>query len=240
MRKTFFSIALLLLALSAKGQTVVFSEDFESTTGSALPSGWVVDSGKFGISAPNPLVAGIDTSNRVFAFSASTNSNDTFSQTFDLSPYLGTTGRVFLSFDFLSNATTNHAGLIGLAVGNDVNGGSTGIWQDGSPAAQPGAGQVYTMVGTGAWESVSIDVSGYINDHTALQLQDTSISFEQWDDASVANSVPVYFDNVSVSTVPEPGTYGIIFGIIGLLGAIWFRKDAPPQGNSVTPPLRQT
>ena len=225
MKTNFFYIVLFLSILSARGQTVIYSENFESTTATALPSGWVVSPGKFGISEANPLVAGIDTSNRVLGFSASTDSNDTFSPTFDLSPYFGTNGQVFLSFDFLSNATTNHAGLIGLAVGNNINDGSTGIWQDGSPAAQPGAGQTYTMNGTGAWEYVSIDVSGYINDHTALQLQDTSISFEQWDDASVANTVPIYFDNVAVSSVPEPGMYGVIFGIAGLGMATINRKS---------------
>lgn len=214
-----FVIVFFVSFVHLQGQTVIFSEDFESTTGMALPTGWVVESGKFGISEANPLVAGIDTSSRVFGFSASTNSNDTFSSSFDLSPYLGTTGQVFLSFDFLSNATTNHAGLIGLSEGD-----STGIWQDGSPAAQPGVAQPYTMNGTGAWESVSIDVSGYINDHTAQQLQDTTISFEQWSDASVANTVPVYFDNVQVSSVPEPGMYGLIFGIVGLIGAVKFRR----------------
>jgi hypothetical protein len=227
--KTILSyVALLVIfATTAKGQQIIFSESFESTTGSSLPTGWVVSPGKFGISAPNPLVAGIDTSSRVLAFSASTNSNDTFSPIFDLSPYLGTTGQVFLSFDFLSDATTNHAGLIGLSNGNDINTGATGIWQDGSPAAQPGVAQPYTMDGTGAWESVSIDISGYLDSQTTVSLQKTALSFEQWSDASVANTVPVYFDNVSVSTVPEPGMYGVIFGLVGFGSALRLKKAHP-------------
>ena len=225
MKPTIICAALLLSILSAKGQTVIFTENFESTSGTSLPTGWMVDPGKFGISTANPLVAGIDTSSRVFSFSASTESNDTFSPLFDLSPYLGTTGQVFLSFDFLTTATTNHGGLIGLSVGNDVNTGATGIWKDGSPAAQPGAGQVDTMTGTGAWEFVSIDISGYINARTSSELQNTSLSFELWDDASVAGNVPVYFDNITVSAIPEPGFYGIVFGIAGLIGVMKFRKS---------------
>ncbi len=222
------TFALFALIVSQSKGAIIFQENFESTAGTSVPAGWMVDSGKFGITTANPLVAGIDTSSRVFSFSAPTESNDSFSSLFDLSPYKGV-GQVFLSFDFLSNATNNHGGLIGLAEGNNAGTGSTGIWQAGSPASQPGASPVYSFSGNGAWESFSFDVTGYVNTRSTAQLLNTSMSFENWDDASVMGSTPVYFDNVKVSSVPEPSTSCLIFGIAATVLAIGYKRTRKSQ-----------
>lgn len=202
--------------LAASAQIIIFQENFESTTGTSLPSGWVVLSDKFGISTDNPLVNGIDTSNRVLAFSSPTTNEDTFSTVIDLSPYKGIPGQILLSFDFLSTATTDHAGLIGISQANaDVPPGTR--WVGGSPATIPGASPLYTFSGTGSWESISLDVTDYINSQSTSDLQTSYVAFERWNDATVASNTPVYFDNITISTIPEPGTYTLIFGSLCMM-----------------------
>lgn len=215
-----FLVALLVLFYPSIGLAqaiVIYQENFESTTGTSLPSGWNVPDSKFGVSADNPLQSGVNLSNRVLTFTAPTTNYDTFSAGFDLSAYKGTSTHIFLTFDFLSNATTDHPGLIGLSPGNQGISGSTGIWQDGSLAAasppeNPGVGQPYIIAGTGAWETATIDVTNYLNFENISALQNTYIAFERWNDASVNSSADVYFDNLKVSAVPEPSTYAMIAG----------------------------
>src|SRR5215213_2908588 len=99
-----FAVATVLV-VPASADVVVFNEGFEGTSGSALPAGWTIAPGKFGRSDQNPLVSGIDTSARLLDFTQPTTQSDTFSSTFDLSPYKNGAQQIVLTFNFLSSAT---------------------------------------------------------------------------------------------------------------------------------------
>ncbi len=216
MKNILVATIVVVLSASSFAQTTIFSENFESTTGSSLPAGWTVKPGKFGASASNPLSAGINTSGRVLTFTSPTTNDDTFSAVFDLSAYKTNGQTVTLTFDFLSSATTNHPLLVGL----NPNNTSGTTWIAGSSAQYPGAGAPTFFSGTGSWVSVSVDLTSYITANSAVALQTTYLSFERWNDASVSSASSVYVDNLSITAVPEPSTYAAIAGALALVGVM--------------------
>ncbi len=213
-------IFLALAPVAAFAQTVIYSENFESTVGTALPAGWTVVPTKFGESLANPISAGLNTSSRVLSFSAATQDYDTFSTPFDLSAYKTNGEPVTLSFDFLSAASSDHAGLIGLryqvpiSADPALSSNSGPPYIAGSPATQSSVNVTTLFSGTGAWQHVTVDLSAYLAAQTFSQLQTSYIYFEKWTgDAGQVSSANVYFDNLVVSAVPEPSAFGLCAGL---------------------------
>jgi len=205
-----------LLTLGNLSAQVVFSENFESTSGSNLPSGWTVTPGKFGATSTNPAPDSGDGSLRVLTFTAATINQDTFSPVFDLSSYKNGSQTIHLTFDFYSTATIDHPLLVGL--NPNVTTGVT--WIAGSPAQYSGVGAATFFSGSGTWQNVSVDLSSYVATHSTTELQTTYLAFERWSDASVASGASVFVDNVTVAAVPEPSIVGFACGAIGLV-ATW-------------------
>ncbi len=68
-------------------------------------------------------------------------------------------------------------------------------------------------------------VNVYVNNDLLLSAESTlatgnQVGFEDGIFAGDSTSI----NSIQVSTIPEPGTYGLFFGIVGLLGAMKFRK----------------
>jgi PEP-CTERM motif len=78
------------------------------------------------------------------------------------------------------------------------------------------------------WTTLSsIDVDGAQNwNMTGSSTFSLALAAYSGDDAigPTIGAGGVYFDNFSVSAVPEPSTYAAIFGGLALIGAVWARK----------------
>lgn len=203
-----------IFASGPLAEAQIYQENFETTTGSALPTGWFVRPGKFGLSTVNPAPSAANSSTRVLSFSQTTSFDDTFSPAFDLSSYKVTGQRVTLSFDFFSTATTNHGALIGLASDRGQAGqGSTLSWLAASPnSVSEGSGVTnnggITFSGSGAWRTVSVDLTPYIGAKTATELSATYLAFEWWFGSTGAlnTTARVYIDNLRVSAAATAPT----------------------------------
>lgn len=227
MKKTIVWILLSAgLPVASFAQSSIYKESFEATASNSLPPSWIT---RFGQSNSNPLVAGSNQSSRVLSFSSATFGGDTSSAPFDLSPYKNSGQRILLSFNFLSSATTNHAGLIGLTSASNAP-----QWFGGSPSAI-GSGVTNYFSGTGSWQPVTIDVTSYLNTHSLTELQTSRVTFERWSDSVVSGITPVYFDDLAITAIPSPVSsqyFTDMFTSASLDSAYWRTQSPAAQQSS--------
>lgn len=224
--------ALLLaapFALSAQTSGLIFSEDFEETTGSDLPLGWSLkDSNSYGVTMDNPSGSG-----RVLSFTGTNGDGDTMTRAIDLSSYFdndGVTAWDFeLSFKFFTPEIGDHKGIIGIhsegLEKNDI------IWFAGSEAGAGGAGHNNTGVfqGTGgSWETITVSLTDLLTDMATdptYNMSEIQFNFEKWSSNTVPSNQAVYFDDIALTAIPEPSTYAMIGGLLALGSALLIRRN---------------
>lgn len=151
MRKIYLSLVMLLAASTIFAQTTILSENFETATGSTPPTGWT----RTQASGSNGWMFGASLGSQYFAIPAHTvyaASNDdecncNSSQDYLISPALNlsTYSSAILTFSAFFNGDYGSLGYVKVSTNN----GAT--WTT-----------VHTMVGTGSWQNVNVNLSNYV------------------------------------------------------------------------------
>lgn len=239
-RKLLITSVVLAAPWSLSAQSYLLSENFEGTTGSALPDDWghkpdYQGWGAYGVSVANPTGLS-DSGNitpRVLGFTNGTSFGDTVSAAMDLTPYFDGDGQPTatfqLSFNFYTPAIGNHQGLVGLSTANLP--GSDIIWIAGSASSTSGLGHNSTDIfeGTGFWNTISFDVTGVLTtiaNNSSADLSQVQVNLEHWQNGggNAGTYGEVYFDDVRLEVIPEPSTYAMIGGMLALGCAMVYRR----------------
>ena len=206
LRPVIAGIALCLVAADSQA-TQFFFDNFESGLGQ-----WVGKSGGpgDGITVTDPVNAG---HGNVLTFTALNNSGDIYT-TSTLSPGQG----FVLSFDYLGlpnlgGNSNDLGGFIGISANlNPFNLGTDHFWLAGT---ENNYGVVQVLPGDGAWHHYDLLISGSPLASFHVMIQDYDFS----------GGVPgdVFFDNVTVSSIPEPRILSLLGGAALVFGRRFLR-----------------
>lgn len=244
--RSLLATALVAVATTASAQTTVFSENFESTSGSSLPAGWLVIpfGGTVG-TTDNPYTGGANTSSRALSLTGAGLNigvgelaayNLVVSPVIDLSAYFTGSGNtatanpgVSLTLTLSGAYNANYAQRLAIGFA-DVN-GSTEEWYaaytnwNNQPFTVTNFGN--NAAGAGNWWSATLSdlqntiPSGSFNPSTFRLI------IAHLDGANPAfNYGTVFVDNVTLTAaVPEPATYAAWAGLAALGLALWRRRS---------------
>lgn len=242
--RALLAAASLAVVSTATAQTTLISENFESTSGSALPAGWTaLANGGTVQTLANPYASGINTSGRVLQLSGPNANggvgnivsfNSVASPTLDLSSFYtgagaGATANVGVDIDlsFQGVASANFGQLI--AVGFADGTGTVYKWY----AAQVNwNNQSFTTTGLGentfnatTWWSASLaDIQSALP-AAGFDPSNFRLVFAHLDGANgTFNYATNYLDSVSLTAVPEPSTYAALAGVAALGLALLRRR----------------
>jgi hypothetical protein len=209
------SIVGMLLGVTvsaANAATVLFSDDFNSPT--ALSDGnWSSNGSGAIVTAP---ISGLTGSANALTFNNLGSGGDLFSV---MIPGTGI-GNYNISFDYYC-ATGNCGAFVGLAPGSSTStvpstaGFDAWLATDTVPHAYTAP---YSFSSNGAWTHVSFDFGVTSNDQFGIKLEDFT-----------GAPGDTFFQNLSVSAVPEPSTWAMmILGFCGVGFMAYRRKRSTP------------
>ncbi len=193
------------------------------------PVGWTdtTANDSFAEVVNNPSASGINTSTRVLGFTDTGFTNSITSEAIDITGFNPGTYTYTLSFDAYSAGTTVHAGIFGLKSGT-----SSQIYWLGSSTGRLRAGDAnldFDFAVANTWENFNFNITSGVSVYLtnlkgdgAQSPSDFRLVFQSWDETT--NPPITYFDNVSLTVVPEPSTYAMLFGVLALVFALVRRR----------------
>lgn len=197
----------LLLASAAFGQ-VIFTEHF---TADEIPPDWIK---RFGRTVADPL----DPANAVWNFANRTGTKDTITSAMDLSP----AGNYDLTFRFRSEAISDHSLLIGLTAD-----GTSIAYFAGSPVAAENRVLSDTFSGGENWTTVSLNITSWLTDYSALELSGIRLAFLDWNSGALSSG-QIWLDDIVVSdppsAIPEPGCGACLIAALAAVVAVVLRR----------------
>lgn len=195
MKKSLLTTLALAGILSVNAQTVLMTENFETTTGTALPSGWTntssaTDGGFVSGTTSGTYPAGL--SSQYFPVPALTGSTRSMGTNDDgcnctkageivSSPVINCSGQstVFLSFDYFYAEGTYQGASETMEVKVSSNGGTT--WTT-----------VSTVAGVGGWTNSVIDISSVAANQSNVKIAFTYDDGGGWLFGAVVDNISVY------------------------------------------------